>query len=160
MTQLTNNAKDNLDIVRQACKSCFVDYPILQTLTLCQAIEESNLLGTPSKLALRYNNLFGMKPGSIVPKGTNINGVVLMNTHECDKYGCQEVDQEFLYNDDIEDSFKQHEELFTNLSRYKNLFGAQSLEEAARMVQSDGYATNPDYAENLIRIYNQYVKVN
>ncbi len=162
MTVLTNNSSmDNLAIIKQCSAVCFIDYPILQTLTLCQAIEESNLLHHCSRLALVYSNLFGMKPGSIIPRGTSTvnDGIVNLNTHECDKYGCEEIEQPFLSNASIEDSFKQHEELFRQLNRYSNLFKAQSLDEAARMVQADGYATDPNYADNLIRIYNQYVKV-
>lgn len=163
--KLTTNVKENLEIVKKAAKECFKNYPILQELTLVQAILEGGLLRSPpSQLALLYCNLFGMKPGSIIKAGTSEDplyarhGIIMLPTKECDKYHCWKESQPFLWNSNIEDSFAQHELLFTKLSRYKNLFTAKSFEEAARMVQADGYATSPTYTDDLIRVYKTYVR--
>lgn len=39
---------------------------------------------------------------------------------------------------------------------FKGVNRASSREEAARLLQSEGYATDPDYANKLIRLMNQY----
>ena len=39
---------------------------------------------------------------------------------------------------------------------YKGVNNASNREAAARMLQSEGYATDPDYASKLIRLMNQY----
>lgn len=158
MTQLTNDSTQNIDICKQAILACFVNYPILQQLTLCQAILEAGLQRSPpSQLAIKYNNLFGMKPGSIVPLGTSTPGYVILMTTEYVNGNAERVPSRFLANKDIEDSFKQHEKLLLSLSRYSNLKTAQTFKDAARMIREDGYATDPSYTNLLEEIYNKYL---
>jgi flagellum-specific peptidoglycan hydrolase FlgJ len=158
--KLTLNNKENIEIVKKAAKYCFTDYPVLQELSIVQAILESGLLlPRPSKLALEYCNLFGMKPGKIFSRGTlDPDGIVKMMTTECDKYSCYKIPQPFLANTDIEHSFGQHEQLFRRLPRYKPLFECKTFAQAAQTVRQCGYATDPDYSIKLVNIYHKHVR--
>ena len=44
---------------------------------------------------------------------------------------------------------------YKNYKTYKGINVAEDRESAARMLQSEGYATDPDYAEKLINVMNQ-----
>ncbi len=154
MSRLTAQSKLNLNIVKEAVKECFKGNKVLQDLTLAQAILEGGLYNTPpSGLALNHCNLFGMKPGKLIPTGTN--GIVYLMTTECNKDKCWKESQPFLSNLNIEDSFKQHELLFTSLERYKPLLNAQTFQDAAKIVRLCGYATDPSYTQKLIDIHNK-----
>lgn len=157
MTKLTKDSKTNLEIAKKASMLCFQQYPVLQQLTLAQAILESGLRNSPpSSLALVHCNLFGMKPGRLIARGTD--GIVYLPTKECDKYHCWTEKQPFLANNNIEDSFDQHEKLFRNLSRYSALLRVTTFAEAAKVVKDCGYATDPKYPAKLIEIYKQFIE--
>lgn len=151
MIILTSDPKSNIDLIKQASRQSFVDYPVLADLTAAQAILESNLTGTPSQLAKQYNNLFGIK-------GEGTAGSVQMITHEFYNGSMHEVSQAFAVNNTLEDSFDQHRKLFEDLQRYQNLFNARDFNEAAQMIYKDGYATDLHYSQELIDIYNEYLK--
>ncbi len=161
MTKLTEDSKTNIRLCREASKKCFPNHPLLQELSLCQAILESGLQNNiPSKLASEYCNLFGMKPGSVARVGTLGNGIVTFYTTEYNSItGKKEkLQQDFLANEKIEDSFKQHEQLLSNLSRYKNLFSAATFDKVARLIREDGYATDPSYTSLLMDIHRKYCR--
>ena len=62
MTELSNNNKENIILVKKLAKEAYPKNKIMEDLTVCQAILESGLRGkAPSGLALKYNNLFGIK---------------------------------------------------------------------------------------------------
>ena len=156
MTQLSNDSKINIPTIIKICLDSYKDYPILGQLTACQAILEAGLARTPpSGLALRYNNLFGMKPGSIVREGTA--GVILLDTKEYIKGKMVTVKQPFLRNKELEDSIDQHRKLFDSLSRYAGLKTCKTIEEACKEVYRAGYATDPNYPSKLLSIYNKYL---
>lgn len=156
MTILTKDSQVNLSLVKEAVKACFVKYPLLQQLSQCQAILEAGLLQSPpSKLALQFNNLFGMKSGKLIKEGTA--GVIKLPTKEFLNGKWVTVMAPFLSNTCIEDSFKQHEKLLSELDRYDNLFNAKSFEEVALLIKQDGYATDPKYPVLLMQIYKKYV---
>lgn len=149
--KLSKDNKENIEIVKRLGRLYFQEYPILQIITVAQAILESGLtLEKPSGLAFDHCNLFGMKPGRIVPMGTN--GVVSFNTKECDKYSCWTEKQMFLSNHNIEDSFAQHELLFTRLPRYAIMFKAKTFPEANKSLGESGYATDQRYFIKLLNI--------
>jgi lysozyme len=152
MTLLTSDSKTNIDIVKKASRECFPDNDILADLTAAQAILESRLNGNPSELALKYCNLFGIKgEGTHQPQ----RSIGLM-THEYYGGAMHAVQQPFAWNDSVEDSFEQHKHLF-ELRRYANLATATTFEDAARMIREDGYATDPNYPDELIETRNRYL---
>src|ERR1700724_319427 len=50
--------KYNIKLAVLASTQIFPDNPLIRDLAASQAILESNLLGQPSKLAMKYNNAF------------------------------------------------------------------------------------------------------
>lgn len=150
MTQLTNLPQTNLQLIKNAAQQTFPTQPLYQDLAMTQAILESNLGGTPSELAVQHNNLFGIKGGGN-------KGIVSMMTHEYIKGKQKVVMQNFAENDSIEASFDQYKHVL-DLDRYNKLKDATTFEDIARAVWLAGYATDPKYPQELINIYNRYIK--
>ncbi|WP_180366000.1 glucosaminidase domain-containing protein, partial [Oenococcus oeni] len=132
----------------------WTQYKILPSLTAAQAILESGW-GT-STLASEYHNLFGIK-GSYngqtvdMPTEEYYSGAY----HEIDDY-FREIDDYFrVYASDSE-SITDYEELLSENSRYSNLIGETDAATAAEEIYEDGYATDPDYTEELEEIINEY----
>lgn len=158
MTQLSLDPEANINLIMDLSKECFPDNSVLADLTAAQAILESRLEDSPpSALALKYNNLFGIKG-----YGTHRPNYINLPTHEYYRGQWTESDSLFAWNNDIEDSLAQHKQLFEegtmdSPDRYKNLLTARSFSEAAGMLMTDGYATDPNYQKELLRIYEQYL---
>lgn len=138
----------NILAIKQAAQACYPTNVVLQEITVCQAILESNLQGKPSELALKYNNLFGIK-------GEGTDGSIGLLTHEYQGGKWIDVVQLFAYNHNLEDSVKQHARLLA-LPRYENVGKSSSFAEAAHNIKQDGYATDPTYPAKLIEIYDKY----
>lgn len=150
MNKLTNNSKENVALVIEESKKAHPDKPLLAALTATQAILESALLSKPSQLAMKYNNLFGIK-------GRGTEGSVSLMTNEYYNGKMNRVKQPFAHNKDISDSFAQHKKLFER-SRYAKLHDAKTFEDIAKEVRVAGYATDPSYTKLLIDVYNKHVK--
>ncbi len=160
MSTLTEDPKLNIKIVKEVAARSFLNQEVLRDLTIAQAILESNLQNKPSELAMKYCNLFGQKPSHSIDslkKGTK--GIIYLWTKEYIKGKEITVKDGFLWNENIEDSFLQHKELFEKLPRYQGVLKAKTFEEAANEVRLAGYATDPSYTKLLISIYNKYLKV-
>jgi len=118
-------------------------YRIPASITLAQAILESK--AGQSRLALEANNHFGIK------------------CHN-DWYGktmYQDDDKQkecFRKYDTPQESFRDHSYILTQRDRYKNLFNLDVSDYRgwAKGLKSAGYATNPQYAEQLIRVIEDY----
>lgn len=157
MTKLTNDSKTNIKLVKIAAQQVYKDYPIVAQLAIAQAILEGGLRNSPpSSLALKYNNLFGIK-------GTGNGGFVTLPTTECNSKRCYKTKADFAVYNSVEDSFARHRRLMengtkSNPARYRAVFKAKNLKEAATAVQSGGYATDKKYVSKLVDVYNQYVK--
>lgn len=135
-----------LDQVKTSVNLVYSDKPVVGELCVVQAILESNLLGKPSGLASKYNNLFGIKKA-----GTN--GIIKLPTKEFINGKMRTVLAAFGSNKTIEDSVKQHRQLM-ELPRYKAVMTATTFEEAAYAIYKAGYATDPKYPKKLIEIHN------
>ncbi len=73
-------------------------------------------------------------------------------------YSGQTVDMDDyfrVYASDSE-SITNYEELLSENSRYSNLIGETDAATAAEEIYEDGYATDPDYTEELEEIINEY----
>lgn len=161
---LATDINSNIALIKQLSTSCFPDHLYLAQLTAAQAILEGDLEENDPKhkglggslLAMKYCNLFGMKPG-IIRAGTMPPGYVYLSTDEyVQNEGMVPMRQPFLCNKDIEDSLAQHKQLFVRLDRYKSLWLAQSFEQIAEAVHEAGYATDPNYPNKLIAIFNRH----
>lgn len=159
----SEDPKQNLKILREASRRSFPNNPTLADLCFAQAILEGRARGkptfTPSGLAGKYFNLFGMKPGHLIPKGTaKGNGIVYLDTDEYTDGKLQHLAQPFLSNLCIEDSFEQHKKLLTDLPRYAKVIQTKTFETAALEIWKAGYATNPQYVHELLDMYKVYIK--
>ena len=121
---------------------------ILPSLTIAQAILESGW--GKSELAQKANALFGIKAG------TSWKG------QRMDKKTAEHIDGEqveitaaFRAYASWEESIADHG-AFLRGSRYKAVQGERDYKKACRAVHTAGYATDPGYANSLIKLVEQY----
>lgn len=133
----------------QAAKATYPDDPVRAKLAAAQAIQESGLSGRPSQLATQHNNYFGIK-------GSGNAGNVAYHSKEHDSGGWSNPVSNFASYKTPEDSFQAHKALMSK-DRYKAVMQAQDFESAAKAVQHSGYATDPNYSNQLIKIGNTYL---
>lgn len=118
-------------------------FRIPASITLAQGIHESR--AGLSRLATEANNHFGIK----CHKGWT--GDTLREDDDL-------PDDCFRKYGSPEESYRDHSLFLTQRSRYEGLFQLDQLDYKswAKGLQSCGYATNPRYAESLIRIIETY----
>ncbi len=143
-TQLMSNSpKSDLSIqgVYKAAQDVYKGNPTMARLATSQAIQESRLNGTPSSLASKHNNLFGIK-------GIGSAGSVTLPTHEFVNGHMVVVPQQFAAYKTPRDSMIAHKALMSK-KQYSSVINAGSVEEGAQALQDSGYATDPNYAKGL-----------
>jgi N-acetylmuramoyl-L-alanine amidase len=129
-----------------------VNSGVRASISLGQAILESDW-GT-STLASKYHNLFGVKADAD-QAGKELD------TQEYQDGKWVTVTARFrVYASDYA-SMREHAELLQhgtswNAQQYQSVINAATYQEAAQALQSSGYATDPTYADKLIRIIRQY----
>ena len=107
-----------------------------------------------SSLAQKYHNLFGVKAMD------KKHRVRLMTTEYLNGKK-KHVKVYFATYDSWADSIDAHTRLLLagttdNPHRYQNVTKAKNYKEAARDLQQDGYATDPDYANKLINAIQKF----
>ncbi|ODJ50231.1 glycoside hydrolase family 73 protein [Brochothrix thermosphacta] len=112
------------------------------SITIAQAILESDW--GRSELALKSNNLFGIKGETIK-----------MTTDEYEEGERITIVDNFKVYDSIADSVLDHAE-FLEGGTYSGLEKSKNYRESAYILQEGGYATDPKYAEKIIEIIEQY----
>ncbi|MCL2738906.1 MAG: glucosaminidase domain-containing protein, partial [Bacteroidales bacterium] len=119
------------------------EYGIPASITLAQACIESGN-GT-SRLAREANNHFGIKCHN------NWTGKTIAHTDDA-------PNECFRKYDHPRESFKDHAEFLRYRDRYAFLFDLSPYDYKgwAQGLKSAGYATNPQYAEMLIRLIEDY----
>lgn len=127
-------------------------YALLPSITIAQACLESNY--GQSALAQKYNNLFGVK-------GTNPNTSAILVTKEYVKGKWIEVKARFQIYDSYDASIRAHARLFQNGTswnhrQYRHVLAAKDFKNQAHALVQDGYATDPDYADKLINLIEQF----
>lgn len=120
---------------------------ILPSVTLSQAIIESK--HGESGLTKKANNLFGIK-GSY--KGQS---VTMMTTEYIGGHYVK-VPAKFRKYPNWWESISDHSYLLVSAKRYANIPGCNDYIKACQNLQSDGYATAPDYAQTLISYITKY----
>lgn len=131
--------------VYKAASAIYKDNPTMARLATAQAIQESNLNGTPSQLASKHNNLFGIK-------GTGSAGSVTMPTHEFVNGHMVVVPQQFAAYKTPEDSMIAHKALMAGNKRYRGVVNADNISDAASELGRSGYATDPNYGKSVLRL--------
>ena len=118
------------------------DYHIPASITLAQGLLESN--AGRSRLATQANNHFGIKVGS------SWKGPYIVQSDD-------RPDDKFRKYKSARDSYIDHSQ-FLQGKRYQGLFCLSPTDYKgwARGLKTAGYATNPAYAESLIRIIEMY----
>ena len=123
---------------------------VLASLTIAQAILESGW--GKSGLTVKANALFGIKAG------TSWKGrVYSAKTQECyDGVNFTTVTALFRAYGSWEESVADHSALLTGAARYKAVIGERDYKTACRAIKAAGYATDPQYADKLIRLIESY----
>lgn len=122
-------------------------YQVLPSITVAQAILESGW--GQSSLSTNAHNLFGIK-------GSYNGHSVTMRTREV--YGGRSVyiNDNFRAYDNNSESVEDHGNFLYSNRRYHNLLGDTNYVSVARKLRQDGYATDPSYANSLIRLVQTY----
>lgn len=159
MTLLTENKDENIQIAKKIIYDVFKDHPIVGQLAITQAILESDFRESlphnkgkgGSELAVKYNNLFGIK-------GRGTVGKVPLDTEEYKEGKIEKTVSDFAWNKSVEDSVNQYKRLLENGTsgrpdRYRQVFNAKNILDAAKTVGESGYSTNPRYASIIASLY-------
>lgn len=118
---------------------------LFPSVTLAQSALESNF--GRSELSTTYNNYFGIKAKS---------GGVEMETKEYENGVEKSVLEPFKKYDSKKASFKDYGRLISTAARYEKVRDAKDYKEAITLIQSCGYATDPNYAKKVIDIIEKY----
>ncbi|MBO0445887.1 hypothetical protein IGJ55_002343 [Enterococcus sp. AZ170] len=119
---------------------------LFASITIAQAILESDW--GRSELAVEAKNLFGIKgafneESSIMPTDEFIDGERIT------------IDDSFKKYETIQESMVDHME-FLKGGTYDAIKTSKNYQEAAVALQNGGYATDPDYAEKLIQLIEEF----
>ncbi|MBV1910137.1 MAG: flagellar assembly peptidoglycan hydrolase FlgJ [Kangiellaceae bacterium] len=101
-------------------------------------------------------NLFGIKGG------TNWNGnTVKIDTLEVEKGSFVKKKDDFRMYDSFENSFSDYVDFIKNSPRYQSaLTKVSDAKGYLESLQESGYATDPEYANKILRIFEQDIKPN
>ena len=127
-------------------------FDLLPSITIAQACLESDY--GKSDLSQKYNNLFGVK-------GNNPNTSAVLKTKEFEKGKWVVVKARFQIYDSYEASIRAHARLFQkgttwDAKQYRHVLAAKNYQTQARALVKDGYATDPNYADKLIKLIEEY----
>jgi len=97
------------------------------------------------------NNLFGIKSGAKWT-GKSVN----VNTLEVEKGVFVKVKDDFRMYDNFEKSFSDYIDFLQKNPRYQSALDVvKDAKQFVQSLQQAGYATDPDYAKKILRIFNQ-----
>lgn len=127
-------------------------YGVLPSVTIAQACLESNY--GQSTLAKEYNNLFGVK-------GTNPNTSKVLTTKEFVNGRWETIHGRFQIYDSYDAAIRAHTLLFVkgttwNPNQYQHVLAAKDYKTQAKALETDGYATDPTYANKLINLIEEF----
>ena len=150
--KLLKQKKDFIKKIGPIAREVDKSYDLLPSITIAQACLESNY--GQSDLSQKYNNLFGVK-------GSNPNTSAVMTTKEYVKNKWVTVKARFQIYDSYEASIRAHARLFQNGTtwnhdQYKHVLASRDYTTQAKAFVTDGYATDPDYADKLINLIEQF----
>lgn len=125
-----------------------IKYGILPSITLAQAILESNW--GKSELSTKYNNYFGIKSFKETEKRT------LLPTSEFYHSKMHTVQDYFRVYDSLKESADHHGLLIGTAPRYTKVISAKDYKEASQELYKASYSTDPQYPDKLIQIIETY----
>jgi len=135
--------KSYITTYREIAVKEMMEYCIPASITLAQGIYESN--AGRSRMAIEANNHFGIKCHKEWSGKTFIQDDETKN--EC-----------FRNYSNPEESFRDHSWFLSQRDRYKPLFNLEITDYRgwANGLKTCGYATNPQYADHLIKMIEDY----
>lgn len=139
--------KEFIDSIKEGALKGQREYNILASLTIAQAILESGW--GSSELSQRANNLFGIKAFSNW-KGRRIT----IPTTEWYSGKMTVINADFRAYDSLTESIEDHNKLLTN-TRYNPVRECTDYKSACQSIIDCGYATDPEYADKLIRLIEE-----
>lgn len=144
--------KDFIKTIGPIAQKVDQDYSLLPSITIAQACLESDY--GQSELSQKYNNLFGVK-------SANPNVSKVLTTKEFVNGKWERVKARFQVYDSYEASIRAHARLFQvgttwNPKQYEHVLAAKDYKTQAHALVTDGYATDPDYADKLINLIEQF----
>jgi flagellum-specific peptidoglycan hydrolase FlgJ len=151
---LTAEQRAFLDTATAAARSSQQRYGVPASVVIAQTVLETGW-GT-SELARSSRNYFGMTCGPAGP------GPVAADCRDgrdrvCTRSGCRATISSFRVYRSMADSFADHGRVMSTNPRYSRAFAARSNPEAfAKRMARAGYATDPRYAQRLIKIIKKY----
>lgn len=152
LSYTSDSGLDFISKIYHGAKSNEEDFKIFTSLTMAQAILESNW-GT-SKLYTEGKNIFGIKAF-----GDWTGETVKMSTEEYDPNESKNItiDDYFRKYDDFNGSIIDHSLFLVSNIRYteSGVFTAQNYKEQAKAIKEGGYATDPNYDTSLIELIEQ-----
>lgn len=101
------------------------------------------------------HNLFGIKAGSSW-KGATVETI----TTEYINGAPQKSIEKFRAYSSYEEGFRDYANLLSNNPRYENVLNSENAADFAHGLQRAGYATDPQYADKLLRILNTSILYN
>ena len=142
-SQSINKVEKYIEEYKELAIEHMFEYEIPASITLAQGILESG--SGQSDLAVISNNHFGIKCHSDW-KG------------EKSYYDDDEENECFRKYESAKDSYLDHSLFLKNKPRYSNLFSLNITDYKgwAKGLKKAGYATDPKYANNLIRVIEKY----
>lgn len=143
----TPSQQQFIESVAQGAIDGWNQYHVLPSITVAQAIVESGW--GRSGLSTSAHNLFGIK-------GSYNGHSITMRTREV--YGGRSVyvNANFRAYPNNSESVKDHGRFLNVNSRYRNLLGDTNPASVANKLHQDGYATDPNYANTLMKFVRMY----
>jgi len=151
-TRTAPHVEEFLSRLREPAEAAAQASGVPASLILAQAALETGWgeREIPTHSGGNSHNLFGIKAGDSWDGDTTS----IMTTEYVDGRARQQRD-EFRVYDSFEAAFKDYAQLIGNNPRYAGVVTASTPENAARALQSGGYATDPNYADKVIDLMAQ-----
>ena len=137
-----------IEKIRSSAQKCYSKYKLLPSVTIAQAILES--AWGKSDLAVKYNNLFGIKAlRDWDGKVANVETTEWVNGSKI------KVIQPFRVYDSWDESIDDHCK-FLQKDWYAGVFEANTPEEQIDAIIAGGYCTDPNYKTKLCELIRKY----
>ncbi|USS87996.1 SH3 domain-containing protein [Fructilactobacillus hinvesii] len=140
LASATTSHTDFINSLSAGALETWKKYGVLPSISISQAIVESAW-----GQAAPGNNLFGIK-GSYNGQSVTVQTQEWINGHYVT------IQDHFRAYPSFAESIQDHGAFLYQNSRYANLLGNRDYSQVAWMLQNDGYATSPTYANTLINV--------
>ena len=141
--------KEFIDMIGKAAVAEYERFKILPSLTIAQAILESNW--GRSMLSQKAYNYFGMKAGSGW-KGATYSSKTQEQTPAGQAFT---INADFRAYPYVQAGIRGYY-VFLQYPRYANLKGVTDYKEACRLIKADGWATDVKYTDKLVSLIEKY----